>query len=265
MDTCMIKDCKKNGTKEGLCEQHFMQIVVKAAPNGASQTPTNNGRGAHTNGVGRKPLDDVGGKSEFLMLSLMGHAEKFTNAMVSSFDTFCKLSASESADIYRRIGERSLSKGDRRRAISALKKEVELRPADGVAWYRLGAAYLDEGAIGEAIACLENSVELDPTPEDSYLSLGLAYARGQMVDQAIESLQKARELNAESAEVHHHLGMLLDEKEHYEEAISSLEKAAELDPNNADYQQSLGLVYESVDNHKEAVKRYKKAFALQHR
>jgi len=254
MDSCMIKNCDKEAYEEGMCAQHYIDLLKKVIP----ETPA----GEKTPAGGSDRSEEMPAKAEYLMHSLLVHTEKVTDSLVSSFNNIFNLTKDETADIYRQMGNKFIKKSDNQKAIPLLKKVVRLNPDDADSKYQLGSAYLAKGSYDEAIALFEEAIRLDPGTHEYHFALGVAYEQKELFGEAITSLQKAAELNPDNPDVYYSLGVVFDIKEKYKEAVDSFKKAIELNPKQADYHQSLGFTYESLDQHKEAVKCYKKAMFL---
>jgi len=262
MNTCMIKNCKIEAEEEGLCAQHYTEIIKKVVPELADKKKTTADDEVQTEPKDRVEKEDLSAKTKFMIHSLLAHVEKITDSAVTSFNNLFSLSKEQSADIYRHVGSKFINKSKSQSAIPYLKKVVELNPEDADAQFKLGSAYYLKGSYDDAISCFEGSLKIDPENYECLYALGKTYGYKELYDKAIAALKKAEGIKPDNPNLHYRLGANYDSLEKYKEAIGSFKKAIELDPQNADYYQSLGFTYESMDQHKEAVNCYKKAISL---
>ena len=254
MDTCIIKNCTNEAYEDGLCAQHYIEILKKVV--------SEKKLGKKISKSSEGPGEDISIKSQFMMHSLLLHVDKFTDSVVSSFSNIFNLTKDESVDIYRHMGGKYLKKQNHQKAIPLLKKVIELNPDDAESKYQLGSIYFAREDYDKANACFDEAILLDPDNADYHFALGLVCEQKKLIDEAVTSHQKAAELNPENPEVFYRLGMIFDNQEKYKEAVELFQKAIDLNPNNTDYYQSLGFTYESMDLHKDAVNCHKKVFSL---
>ncbi len=254
MDSCMIKNCDNEAYEEGLCAQHYIEILKKVI--------TEKKSGKKKLKSSDSPGKDISTQTQYMMHSLLVHVDKFTDSVVSSFDNIFNLTKDESVDIYRSMSNKYLNKQNNHKAIPLLKKVIELNPDDAESKYQLGSIYFAQEDYDGANACFNEAIQLNPDNSDYHFAIGLAYEQKELFDDAVTSYQKAAELNPENSEAHYRLGIIFDFQEKFKEAVEFFQKAIDLNPKNADYHQSLGFTFESMDQHKEAVNCYKKVFSL---
>ncbi len=254
MDSCMIKNCDNEAYEEGLCAQHYINILKTVI------SEKNSGNKILKSGS--IPGEDMSTKSQYMMHSLLVHVDKFTDSVVSSFNNIFNLTKNESVDIYRHMSNKYLNKQNNLKAIPLLKKVIELNPNDAESKYQLGSIYFAQENYESANECFNEAIQLNPENSDYHFAVGIAYEQKELFDEAVTSLQKAAELNPQNPEVFYRLGIIFDFQEKYKEAVEFFQKAIDLNPKNTDYHQSLGFTYESMDKHKEAVNCYKKVFSL---
>lgn len=254
MDSCMIKNCDKEAYEEGLCAQHYIEILKKVI----TEKKTSKKIFKSSDSLS----EDMSTKSQYMMHSLLVHVDKFTDSVISSFNNIFNLTKDESVDIYRHMSNNYLNKQNNQKAIPLLKKVIELNPDDAESKYQLGSIYFAQENYDEANTFFNEAIQLNPDNADYRFAIGLGYEQKELFDEAVTSLQKAADLNPENPEVYYRLGIIFDFQEKSKEAVEFFQKAIDLNPKNADFHQSLGFTYESMDQHKEAVNCYKKVFSL---
>lgn len=84
---------------------------------------------------------------------------------------------------------------NRQKKINALKREVEINPYQGHAFYELGALFIEKGNMKQGISFLEKARELMPDYPDIYYSLGVANIKSGSLNEGKVALEKALQLN----------------------------------------------------------------------
>jgi len=68
-------------------------------------------------------------------------------------------------------------------------------PNNPVIWARLGIAYAYQGSFEKAVTCMRKSIELDPRIADHWFNLGLLYENRGMITEARQSYREALRLD----------------------------------------------------------------------
>ena len=125
----------------------------------------------------------------------------------------------------------SLPEGDRKRAIEALDKAVELtndEPLDQ-AKALLYRATLHED-MEKRLADYNRAAELNPTSAEIIRTRGLFQLLRGKLDEALADLNKAAEMEPDHAPTHEARGSVLTIQKKYDEALEAFDKAIELAP-----------------------------------
>jgi len=104
------------------------------------------------------------------------------------------------AGVWNALGIAYGKKGEYDRAIEALRKAMELKPALNEAWNNLGVAYGEKGEHDRAIEAFRKALDLIPVLHVAWNYLGFAYVKNGEYDLAIEAYRKALELKPDIKE-----------------------------------------------------------------
>jgi tetratricopeptide (TPR) repeat protein len=144
------------------------------------------------------------------------------------------------ADDLGKSGYDAVQEGDYAKAVTLLKRAVELDPKNKWAWNNLGRAYFGQRNTAAAIAAFRKQIEVNPYDEYAYNSLGRAYVVARQYDEAETAYRKQLEVNPLDKNSHSYLGAMYLEQKKYEQAATEFEKAAAVLPDNAGVQVQLG-------------------------
>ncbi|MEW5936792.1 MAG: ATPase domain-containing protein [Candidatus Thermoplasmatota archaeon] len=70
--------------------------------------------------------------------------------------------------VWVRMGKVRAAEGDKRRAVEAFKRGIEIMPENPEAWYELGSSLYEVGEREEAKRCFERAISLDPIYEGEW-------------------------------------------------------------------------------------------------
>jgi hypothetical protein len=90
-------------------------------------------------------------------------------------------------EVFYKLGDVWLGKGDHERAISYYKKAIEIDPKYSQAIVGLGDAYVELGFYDEAIKFYKSAIELSPNDRYNYYKLGRALTKKGSLDEAIKN------------------------------------------------------------------------------
>lgn len=114
--------------------------------------------------------------------------------------------------------------------LPALRKAVELQPADAMAHSNLGNALKDRGQLAEAVSAYRRALQLKSDLPGIHYNLGLALFDLGQAENAIASYRQALALKPDYAEVHSDLGNAFKYLGQLEHALASFRRALELRP-----------------------------------
>jgi tetratricopeptide (TPR) repeat protein len=126
------------------------------------------------------------------------------------------------------LGQTALFRGRLDEAIALFKRELEINPGDGMAFYRLGDAYSRQLKWDEALAALRRSVWINPFYSGPYILMGKAYMKKGDTGAAEGMLRQAVSYDPNNKAAHYLLGQLLQQAGRTEEARRELEMAERL-------------------------------------
>jgi len=125
-------------------------------------------------------------------------------------------------------------------AEAALKRAIDLNPADECAFHQLGWLYYDEQRYQEAIEPFFTETTLRPRAT-TYHFLGNAYRYTNKFDEAVKAYRESLRLDSEYKRVFLDLGHAYYGLGRYSAASESYRQAIKADPDNIDARIALGL------------------------
>jgi TolB-like protein/Tfp pilus assembly protein PilF len=109
-------------------------------------------------------------------------------------------------------------------AESEYRRSLELNPSDAGAYSGLAAWLLSQGRLGEAVERAKRARELDPSP-GAAVELGWILFNARRYDEAIREYRSALAIEQDNANTLWRLGFALSFKHQSQEAISALDRA----------------------------------------
>jgi TolB-like protein/Tfp pilus assembly protein PilF len=109
-------------------------------------------------------------------------------------------------------------------AESEYRRSLELNPSDAGAYSGLAAWLLSQGRLGEAVERAKRAHELDPSP-GAAVELGWILFNARRYDEAIREYRSALAIEQDNANTLWRLGFALSFKHQSQEAISALDRA----------------------------------------
>jgi tetratricopeptide (TPR) repeat protein len=165
-----------------------------------------------------------------------------------------------------------LHEEERRKAIDAVQKANDSKPAYFYAYFRWGAALVQLKKPEEAIEKFKKAAALNPDCADAYNGWGVALVDLKKPEEAIEQYKKATALNPSqpqsdvpvdaAVDAYNNWGAALVDLKKPKEAIEQYKKAAELQPNFANIYYHWGNVLGDQYRYEEAIKKLQKATKL---
>jgi tetratricopeptide (TPR) repeat protein len=125
-------------------------------------------------------------------------------------------------------------------AEAALKRAIDLNPADECGFHQLGSLYYDEERYQEAIQAFITETTLKPRA-GTYHYIGNSYRYTGKFDEAVSAYRDALRLNPEYTRIYADLGHAYYGLGRYSAATDSYRQAIKADPNNLDARVALGL------------------------
>jgi tetratricopeptide (TPR) repeat protein len=156
-------------------------------------------------------------------------------------------------------------KGELEKAVETVKLGIEQDGKNKGLIFRLGVLF---DKMGNKTACIEQMrriLALDPNHAAALNYIGYTYAdQGINLDEAMELIEKALRLKPDSGYIIDSLGWVYFKKGSYSKALYYLEKAVALTPDDPTINEHIGDVYFQTRDFKKALKMYNKALLLGH-
>lgn len=153
------------------------------------------------------------------------------------------------------LGLLNLQKSEYGKAISYIKKAVEINPC-AYFWESLGRVYLESEIYDEAIASYKKALEFNSESFDAWFNLGLSYKKNNMFEEAIAAYNSAIKIKPDDYRVYFNLGNIYENKNDTETAIKYYQEAYKLNPTNEDVNYFLAECCLKVKRFKDGWKYY---------
>ena len=151
---------------------------------------------------------------------------------------------------------------DRKAAIDAYDKAIQLQPDYAAAYNNRGSAKAGLGRYDEAIADCDKAIQLQPDYAAAYNNRGNAKAGLGRYDEAIADYDKAIRLNPDYAAAYYNRGNAKAGLGRHDEAIADYDKAIRLNPDDAAAYNNRGSAKNNLGRCDEAIADYDKAIRL---
>lgn len=160
---------------------------------------------------------------------------------------------SKDADELLHIGLSHLQSEELYDAEAAMRKVIELKPDEALAYSSLGNVLKRLERFEEAIACHECAVSLLPLSAEARSNLASAYLSWGKIDLAVDEYRVAVGIHPDLAELHYNLGTALQKGEQYEEACTCFRHTLKLNPDHVYAIMNLGTSLKALGRLDEAI------------
>lgn len=157
------------------------------------------------------------------------------------------------ADELLHIGLSHLQSEELYDAEAAMRKVIELKPDEALAYSSLGNVLKRLERFEEAIACHERAVSLLPLSAEARSNLASAYLSWGKIDLAVAEYRMAVGIQPDSAELHYNLGTALQKGEQYEEACTCFLHSLKNNPDHVYAIMNLGSSLKALGRLDEAI------------
>ena len=205
-----------------------------------------NGRQTNDEGKGWPFLQAV--PAEELPAACDRAINKLRSAQIMSRDTQPK-----DADTLMHIGLLHLQAEELNDAEAAMRKVVELKPDEALAYSSLGNVLKRLKRFEESIACHERAVSLMPLSAEARSNLASAYLSWGKIELAIDEYRMAVEIQPDMPELHFNLGTALQKGEHFADSCACFRYALKLDPDHVHAMMNLGTSLKALGRLEEAI------------
>jgi tetratricopeptide (TPR) repeat protein len=137
---------------------------------------------------------------------------------------------------------------------------VERYPASGSAWKALGAALMMQKK--DALSALQKTVELLPGDAETHNNLSNALKGLRRLDEAAASCRRALEIDPDLAKAHSTLGDILRDLGQFDDAVASYRRALAIKPDHAEAHNSMGNAMRNLEKTDAAEASYRQALAF---
>jgi len=157
------------------------------------------------------------------------------------------------------IKEKQIKKGDFKKALKSLKKELELEPNNVELLYKMGNLYHEANKTNKAIQYYEHAVKLNPNHIDALYNLGLSCEKVKNNNKAKECYKKIIRLHPSYIDSWKGLN---NADSLYEKMIKIYKNIIGIDPYDLDGWEGLGDFYYGIKDYDKALVCYEKAVEL---
>ncbi len=147
------------------------------------------------------------------------------------------------------------------RALTLLRKAVEVNKNDADALLQLGLNLLSQRQSDEALPLLERYIEVSRDYK-AINKVALELFKNRRLKESLRFLQAALEINSEYAHTYNNLGCVHTALENFDQAMEYYRKAIQLQPELATIYGNIGYIYFRRGNIEEAAKNLEKALLL---
>lgn len=97
---------------------------------------------------------------------------------------------------------------DNEKAVTLLKKSIELNPGKPESYYRVGFIYVSQGKPQEAVNYFKKATELNPNYTAAYINLGGSLGQLKQYNEALAAFFKALELDRHNPKIYYNVGII---------------------------------------------------------
>ena len=167
-----------------------------------------------------------------------------------------------SAAAWNQLGLALQHQGDRKAAVDAYAKAVDIEPANADFRNNYGLMLLETGVPERAITQFQTLLARDPGNLSALGNIGLTYLYQGNLIKANEQFEKVLQLDPASAIVHYNLGLAYKQKDDLTNAKLHLRRATELDPRIAEAHFTLGVVHRQDGEFADVISEMRAAIAV---
>jgi tetratricopeptide (TPR) repeat protein len=147
-------------------------------------------------------------------------------------------------------------------AVAALRREVEITPDHGSAWYNLGIALARQGKLNEAVAAYRRQVGITPDHGNAWNNLGVALARQDELDEAVAAFQQQVRVTPDHRQAWNNLGVALRDQGKLDEAAAAFQQQVRVTPDHRQAWYNLGDALRDQGKLDEAVAAYRRQVGI---
>jgi tetratricopeptide (TPR) repeat protein len=166
------------------------------------------------------------------------------------------------------LGSSYRGSDNKKDALDAFNKAIDLNPNFADAYYARGSIYKSDGDYNQAIKNFDKVIEINPKDADVYIDRAGAYVKLGNYSQAINDYDKSIKLNPDYLDYYYYYNMadVYRELGNYKQAIKYFDKAIEQRKTKGEENCNLyigrGITYKLLGNYKQAINDYNKAIII---
>jgi tetratricopeptide (TPR) repeat protein len=169
----------------------------------------------------------------------------------------------ERGDLHAALGGLVLGLGESRRAIQSFGRAIALDGRDWNAWFELGNAHKALGEYKVAIEAFSKAVEINPRYADGFNNRGATLQVMGQDQQAIADFDNAIRLNGAHLFAWLNKGVSLNKLDRQEEGAKAFEMALAIDPAMGEAHHNLGLTLLKLERNGEALRNIEAALLVE--
>ncbi len=158
-------------------------------------------------------------------------------------------------DYHSNIAKAYVADGKRNEAIQAYKKSLALKP-DAETSNSLGALLLDSGNPAKAMEHLKNALKMDHSSAKAWYNMGNALSSERKLQEAVEAYEKAISINNDYYQAMNNLGNALKEMGQCEKALKCFSQTLRANPDFYEAYLNIGSVYDEMGCPEKAIENY---------
>ena len=147
-------------------------------------------------------------------------------------------------------------------ATVALRRALQLEPANPVYHHNYGKVLADAGRYDDAIGAYRSALQLQPDFAEAWHNLGNAWRAKNNLEQSCRAFQRAVKADPNHVGAHYNLGNTYREMGRMRSALETFQRCLTLQPDHALALNNRGSVLEHWDRDEEAIQHYQRAIAL---
>ena len=163
---------------------------------------------------------------------------------------------SNNPDYYLNLGTSYAAKGNFKKAITYLKKSLDINPDSELGYINLGRCHNGLGEDDQAIKAFAKAYEINPKNYSALNGLTISYYNLEDFDKLIELSKKQMYLDPKNINGYLNSGLVYLKKNMFIQALSLFEACLEIEPNCAEAHYFLSLTYLKMGNSQLAKKHY---------
>jgi tetratricopeptide (TPR) repeat protein len=153
-------------------------------------------------------------------------------------------------------------RGEYEKAISVLKKAIDVAPKTAMGYDNLASVYVRTRRFAEAAELYKKSIQVNPRGELSHAMLARLKRQEGKIDEAITLLERSVKQLPRSARLFFELGLMNAAAGHHDEALAAYQKSADIQPFFPDPYVKMGIIFLDRGQADLAITRLKKAVEL---